>query len=209
MNMLIVANGAPPSAKLFTKRYKQADYVIAADGGLAVFGDAAPNLIVGDMDSAGKASLEKYRRMGSELLVAPVEKNETDSMLALDEAIRRGAKRITMLGATGMRLDHTLSNLAMLKRAMQKGVALTIEDDEQVITIGRGEFDITGKKGQTVSILPMNASAHVTATGLYYPLENLLLANNKARGVSNVFLGGSAHISTKQPVILIKIKNKG
>jgi len=206
MDMLIVANGTPPSAKLFAKRYQQADYVIAADGGLAVFGEEAPNLIIGDMDSTPKTLLKKYKRMGSELLRAPVEKNETDSMLALDEAIRRGARRITMLGATGGRLDHTISNMAMLKRALGKKVEMAIEDDEQVITIGQGEFDIAGKHGQTVSILPMNSYARVTAEGLYYPLERLLLTNCKSRGVSNVFLGKSAHISSKQPVIIIKIK---
>jgi thiamine pyrophosphokinase len=208
MKTLIVAAGKMPSKKLLAERAEHSNFIIAVDGGILAFKktDIIPNLIVGDMDSATAVLVQRYIRVGSENRRAAAEKNETDTQLALDLAIRKGAKEILLLGATGGRIDHTLSNIMLLKRALRAGVSMRIEDKTQVIEIGQGEFDILGTPGQTVSILPVNSFARVTASGLYYPLKKLGLSNEKPRGVSNIFLRGKAHISTRQPVFIIKIK---
>ncbi len=208
MKMLIVAAGKLPPGELLIKRAEQSDFIIAVDGGLSAFAKTGiiPNLIVGDMDSSRLVSVQKYVRMGSECHQVSAEKNETDTQLAVDIAIQKGAREIVLLGATGGRIDHLLSNIMLLKRAMRAGVLMVIEDKLQTVEIGKGTFEINGEPGQTVSILPVNSFARVTAKGLYYPLEGLLLTNGKPRGISNLFLKEKAQISTKQPVLVLKLK---
>ncbi|HBU11630.1 MAG TPA: thiamine diphosphokinase, partial [Clostridiales bacterium] len=187
---------------------ERAALIIAADGGLAALSSTgvAPTLLVGDFDSVDPALVGEFQKRGVEILRAQAEKNETDTQLALYEAVRRGAKTVCLLGATGSRTDHFLSALMLLVWSLKNGVELVIEDGVQTIEIGCGDFAVYGKKGQTVSIIPAGSFAEVTAEGLYYPLEKLLLTNGLPRGVSNVFLGEEAAIHTKEPVFVIKIK---
>ena len=211
MKALIVAAGAPPSRDLLKKRAGEYDFIIAADGGLklVLYCGLVPKLLVSDMDSVAPALVEKARELGSECLIVDAKKNDTDSFLAVEQAVNRGADKILLLGGTGRRIDHLLSNIMLLKWALEKNVRLSLEDDEQLMDIGRGSFEIKGNKGQTVSILPVNESATVTAEGLYYPLQKLLLKNDRPRGVSNVFVGETAVIHTAEPVLIIKIKGAG
>lgn len=208
MKVLIVAAGGQPPKKLLCSRAEQADYIIAADGGLLSLAKigVTPNLIVGDIDSVGYDLIGRFREKGSECFLVDAEKNDTDSFLAVEAALVRGATEITLLGATGGRLDHTLSNMMLLKWAYERGVRLVIEDQTQTIEIGRGEFEVRGEIGQTVSILPVNSGARVTASGLYYPLNRLLLTNSRPRGVSNLFSVPKATLKTDRPVFIIKIR---
>lgn len=203
----MVAAGDAPSEVLFRSRAKDTDLLIAVDNGLEIFRQYGmkPDIIVGDMDSVSEKLLEVYKEKAM-IIKAPVEKNETDSALAIDEAAKRGAVRIFFLGAIGGRMDHFLSNLMLLKYAYNHNIFLTMEDDKQEISLHNGTFEIIGKKGQTISILPMNRQAEVTAEGLYYPLQKLLLTNEHPRGVSNIFMGKSAKISSDDFVFIIKIK---
>jgi thiamine pyrophosphokinase len=208
VNALIVAAGKQPPEKLLLERAAQANFIIAADGGLFSLARAGvtPHLIVGDLDSASRALADRFRGEGSEYLPAEAEKNETDSFLAVEAALDRGAGEIVLMGATGGRLDHTMSNMMLLKWTFERGVRLMIEDETQTIEIGCGDISITGRVGQTVSLLPVDSGAVVTAAGLYYPLKELLLTNKRPRGVSNLFAAPRAALRTDRPVFIIKIK---
>ena len=83
--------------------FEQADLKIAVDGGLFLFEECRvlPDLLLGDMDSVDSSLLKRYADQEIPLYCVPPEKNETDGMLALDTAIKRGADRIVFLGATG------------------------------------------------------------------------------------------------------------
>ncbi len=207
MKALLVASGDAPSDALLRRRAREADLLVAVDNGLAAFDRCkiVPHLIVGDMDSVSPQMLFAYAER-AEVVSVPAEKNETDAALAVDEAVKRGADRIVFIGATGGRIDHLLSNLMLLKYAHNKDAVLWIEDDRHEISLSKGETEIHGKKGQTVSIIPMNKCAIVNAEGLYYPLERLTLTNEQPRGVSNVFLGTKAKITSDDFVFIIKIK---
>ncbi len=204
MKALIAVNGDPPPRALLLRRAEESGYIIAADGGYKLLAGAGiePDLLVGDFDSLSREELKD----GIEVLEVPEEKNDTDAFLAVEQAIARGANEIIMLGATGGRIDHLLSNLMLVKWAHEKGARLTIEDAVQSLEIGSGDFAISGEPGQTVSIIPVDDTAVVTASGLYYPLEELVLRNDRPRGVSNVFSGAEARIFSREPVFIIKIK---
>lgn len=207
MNALLVASGDSPGEALLKSKAAKADILVAVDNGLAAFAGCGltPDLIVGDMDSVSHELLGSYLGK-SQFVTVPAEKNDTDATLGVDEAIGHGANKIVFLGATGGRIDHLLSNLMLLKYAYDRGAELTIEDERHEISLCKGTAEIDGEKGQTVSIIPMNSRAVVNAQGLYYPLEDLLLTNERPRGVSNVFVGERAQIVSDDFVFIIKIK---
>ncbi len=208
MKALIVSAGEQPSPALLAERAGECKLLIAADGGLRSFERArlSPNIIVGDMDSADGALVKKHMENGAQLFTADAEKDDTDSFLALELAILRGAATVVWLGATGGRVDHLLSNLMLLKHAAARGVSLVIEDDTQLITLGEGSFAVEGREGQTVSLIPADERATVTAAGLYYPLERLVLKNSRPRGVSNLLVSTQAHIETDAPLFVVRVK---
>jgi thiamine pyrophosphokinase len=71
--------------------------------------------VVGDGDSLGADGLAHLRAAGIALELAPVAKDESDTELAVAAAVRRGADRLTILGALGgPRLDHALANVWLL-----------------------------------------------------------------------------------------------
>ena len=94
----------------------ETDFIIAADGGanhLKKY-NLKPQLIVGDMDSISEQSLINDKTI--EKITYNTDKDQTDTELATIEAFKRGFSHITLIAATGKRLDHTLANLELLKR---------------------------------------------------------------------------------------------
>ncbi|MGI6152958.1 MAG: thiamine diphosphokinase [Christensenellaceae bacterium] len=209
MVVLMVGAGKAPTQELFMRHYRRCDYAIAVDGGLNAFYGEVPDLIVGDMDSAKKKLLEQFEQGATEFHFAPAEKDETDAMLALDIAVRKGASKIVFLGALGLRLDHELANLMLLKRAYDREVSLELVDEIQTVELNKGIFTVDGEIGQTVSLLPFESYAIVSAKGLQYPLQQLRLCNDNPQGISNVFTSDTAEIQTEQLLLVIKNNMEG
>ena len=181
MDCLIIGNGTV-TGDLAQKIPKDC-YVICADGGakhLDLLGISA-DIIVGDMDSFDGEISSK------ETIKYPVRKDFTDSESAVDIAIEKGFKNIVMVGFTGTRLDHTLTNLFLLKRITKNGASGVIIDSNNEIYYAKPENEILGKIGDIVSIIPVGTDiSGITTDGLDYPLFNETLEFGKGRGVSNV-----------------------
>lgn len=205
MKALVVAGGTEPSASLLQARAQQADILIAADRGLDVctaYG-IQPDILVGDFDSAAPESLKKAAETAGEIYTAPSEKDETDLELAARIAAARGAGNICILGALGGRTDHLLGNLAVLLHLHRIGSDAVIEDEHESIRVVEGPYRFTGFPGQTVSLMPAAGDVTVSAQGLYYPLENLRLAKDGARGISNRITEGEVVLHSSGPVFLL------
>ena len=89
---------------------EKTDKIIAADGGLAHVRKLGlqPDLILGDFDSLG------YVPEGA--TVFPVEKDDTDAMLAVRKGLEMGCREFLLYGCLdGPRLDHTIANLQLLQ----------------------------------------------------------------------------------------------
>ena len=112
---LIIANGEPPQKKRLALLVKQAGTVICADGGAntALKMGIAPDAIVGDLDSIHTEALVKFRRVAIH-----EERNDetTDLEKAITWAIQSKHDHITVVGAFGKRLDHTVGNLGVLRK---------------------------------------------------------------------------------------------
>ena len=150
MVCLIVGNG-DVSGEIKNELPENA-YVICADGGIRHMKKLGltPDIIIGDMDSADrKFDEEKAIRY-------PVRKDFTDSEISIDYALEHDFDEIIMMGFTGTRLDHTLTNLFLLKKISDAGKKGVIIDKNHKIYYAERENILFGKKGDIVSIIPVN-----------------------------------------------------
>ena len=205
MKWLVVTGGAEPGYALLYAHAKAAQRIIAADGAaeLLLLHGITPDVLIGDFDTASGESISTLAGKGAKIVRLPEHKNMTDTEAAVDYALDEGADDITILGALGTRVDHTLSNIGMLLRAYKRGVACRIFDEINELTVAAGEYDLFGSPGQTVSILPLTDDLTVTAIGMEYPLEQLSLPFGSSRGVSNRMKTDSAHLSISGGIALI------
>lgn len=204
MNALIVLGGDRPDGALLKRCMQESDLTIAADSGLSAF-DALglmPDLLVGDMDSVDPAVLARYEGRLPEHRLNCI-KDDTDGVDALDLAIARGAKEITLLGALGGRLDHAMANLMLLVRAHRSGASAQILDGHVRIARVDGEAVLRGAKGDTVSFLPLGEASGVTLTGFFYPLRDVTLRSDYPLGVSNVVTQEEAVAQVKRGDLLM------
>jgi len=175
--------------------------VIAADGGLAHLERRGlrADLIVGDFDSLGRVP------EGANVICHPVEKDDTDMMLAVRTGLERGCRKFLLYGGLGGRLDHAYANLQTLIWLTEHqaqgwllggGLAIT------AIRNGRLEFD-AGRKGIISVFCPNGEARGVDLDGLYYPLRDAVLSSSFPLGVSNQFTGKPASVSVREGTLLI------
>jgi thiamine pyrophosphokinase len=111
--ILIVSGGDAPAPDFLKGRAEKAGKVIAADRGAeyCLAAGIRPDLVVGDMDSVSPSVLRELSEAGTTLKRHAPEKDETDTRLALDEALAMGGRSIEILAGTGSRIDHSLANI--------------------------------------------------------------------------------------------------
>lgn len=216
---LVVADGDVPPRAALDAAWPGWDEavadVVAADGGLArahALG-LRPALLVGDLDSLAAPLLAAAREAGIPIVRARVDKDESDAELALLEAVRRGATRVTVLGAFGgTRLDHALANLWLLAHPGLAGVEVALLDAgaraSLVSAPGPGGEPVRrllpGPVGATVSLLPLAGDVGgVTTQGLRYPLRDEPLLVGPARGLSNVRTDRAASVTVAEGRLLV------
>ena len=207
MHVVIFAGGTLKPGKAFYQVIARADLIIAADSGAATalqYG-YVPAIVVGDFDSLDTDLLQQLSEKGSQVRQAAVEKNETDTELAIQAAIEQGATSITLLGALGgERFDHTMANILLL--ADIETVPAKIVDGPSTCWLlrGPGSSFINGQKGDLLSLLPLTGKATgVRTKGLYYPLHGETLRFGKPRGVSNVLTQEHAEVSLVGGMLLV------
>lgn len=205
-HIALVLNGPWAFPERLLALLAKADVIIAADGGanrLAEHG-LHPHILVGDMDSVSPALLEVLERQGCRIARFRREKDETDGELALLEAVALGARRITILGALGGRIDHTLANIALLTMPALEGIDVSAYDGLSWVSLVRREAEVHGHAGDLISLIPWGGDVHgITTEGLAYPLYDEPLYAGAARGVSNVLLGECARITVREGQLLL------
>ena len=186
------------------------DICIAADSGfhmakkLCVF----PDLIVGDFDSIGDSMPEEHidtstgRR--SEIIRHPTQKNETDTMLAADVAVERGATELYIIGGLSGRADHTLSNVFLLEALSDRGVGAIYTDGANELRVVReGECAyIPHGEYKYFSTLALDECV-ISAEGCAYPLDISKLTRSNAYAVSNETLPCGATVTCHKGKLLL------
>ncbi|HLZ58504.1 MAG TPA: thiamine diphosphokinase [Ktedonosporobacter sp.] len=206
MHVLIFAGGSVQPGKAVTQAIDTADLVIAADTGAdtALSYGCVPAIVVGDFDSL-TIPLQQLEELGSQIIRVAAEKDDTDTELAIEVALERGATSITLLGGLGgVRFDHSIANILLL--AGYETVPLRIVDGPATCWLlrGPGGTDIYGQSGDLLSLFPLTASASGIHThNLYYPLHGETLNFGKPRGISNVLTADHAQVTLEQGMLLV------
>lgn len=209
MHVLLFANGVLNHGTMVQRCLGQAAAarVICADGG-ALHARALglkPHTIIGDMDSLTPQEVDDFAAKGANIMRHPVEKDETDLELALLRCAEIGADSVTILGGLGGRLDQTLANILLLTHPAFSELDIMVVDSEQSLRLLRpGMHIIAGDVGDTISLIPLSASAEgITTEYLKYALDGDSLQLGPARGISNVMLAQQAAITFRRGLLLL------
>ncbi len=179
---------------------EKTDLVIAADGGLrhAQRLGLTPDVVLGDFDSLG------YTPAGA--AVFPVDKDDTDAMLAVKAGLARGCREFLIYGGLdGSRLDHTVANFQTLAYLAEHGARGTLAGLHHIAAVIRnGQMRFPPRFQGIVSVFCLGRDARgVCISGLRYPLENGVLTSGFPLGVSNHFTGCDAAVSVEDGTLLL------
>lgn len=186
--------------------------IIAADGGAdrAELAEVAVDLVVGDGDSLGLAAIERLRREGVRVELAPVDKDQSDTELAVLAAVGRGAGEIRLVGALGgARPEHAVANLLLLAHPALDGLDVALLVRWSTLrrvgsADGPGSLELQGATGDYVSLLALDSVVEgVRTEGLRFPLKGESLTPGPARGLSNELLGGTARVSCARGRLIV------
>lgn len=201
MKVLIISGGHLGDVEYIKKNSLDWDFVICADGGarhLEKLG-IIPDLLVGDFDSIPTQLLQKYKNMGIAIKTYPKEKDWTDTHIAVDIAIEKGAKCVYLIGALGSRWDHSFANIMLLYRLESRGIKAKILHSHNTIMMSNDILEIEGHVGQIVSLIPFSQDVLVEYTqGLAYPLYNGTLTLDFPLGISNILEEEKAVVKIKK-----------
>ena len=184
---VILANGAFPSHEAPLAALRDAERVVCCDGAvdkLEAAGFPPPEWIVGDLDSLSAAA----RARCADRLVRVAEQDTNDLAKAFRFCVSRGWHDLLIVGATGLREDHTLGNLSLLadfacELRAAAGECPPRREDGIVLLTDTGIFtpvlastQFRSHAGQQVSVFAFEPGAAVYAEGLKYPLDGVRFA---------------------------------
>lgn len=212
METVIIAGGdiQPEILEKYCQR-EQKQNLIAVDKGLEALYQIGimPNHIVGDFDSVDTEILKFYQDQKQIIFHQyNPQKDNTDTDIALRLATKKeqNSSKITILGALGKRIDHTLSNIHILKYALQAKIPCQIIDKHnkiylinESITLKKNEMN-----GRYISLIPLTTTVEgVTLKGFQYPLQDDILVIGESLGVSNEIIQDIAFIELKKGILIV------
>ncbi|MBR4724032.1 MAG: thiamine diphosphokinase [Clostridia bacterium] len=166
---------------------EDADFVIACDKGYeyAKSQSLVPDLIIGDFDSCSGKIPNEIKK-----IILPCEKDETDTMVAINYAIGQGFSKIMLFCALGGRLDHLLGNLQSASYAAKNGAQVKIiGENDEIYVFSNSEIFLPKKENFSISVISLTDKCeNVSISGGKYTLKNEVLANTSTLGISNEWI---------------------
>ena len=198
-----IYSGGKICASAITEKPKGDDIVVAADGGYenAKLLGVKPGFIVGDFDSYSKSELPD----GVELVEVPAEKDFSDTQLAVDVALSHGADEIVIIGGLGGRLDHTLSNLGILRKLSKMKIRAIACDGYNRIRHIRETSELIVRSGyKYFSVIADGDKVRgVSIDGAKYPLKNAVLTRYNQFAISNEIEKNCSLVSVRRGGVFI------
>ena len=198
---LIIANGEAPKKPRVQSLAREASYIICADGGAntALRYGIVPDVIVGDLDSIHAEALVRFHRVRT---VEDRDDESTDLEKAIAWAIKSKYDHIAVVGASGGRADHTVGNMGVLPKFFPDAIIRLLDDFGEMSYVGR-ELEFEAKKGDIVSLIPLNRCEEIVTRGLRYALDGEYLELGSREGTHNVVVSSPVNIKTKKGHLLI------
>lgn len=182
------------------------DFILCADRGLkyAQALNLHPHIAIGDFDSLKDDRLLKNANF--EIVRLQCEKDATDTHEAISLAIEKGSKEIHLLGATGCRLDHSLSNIMLLRNFKEIPVFL-IDAHNRMRLLHAGclcRIKRNEQYGDFLSIVPISDTLQgISITGCKYNLHKAVMHMGESLGISNEIVEEYARISFQKGCALL------
>ena len=159
------------------------------------------DLAVGDFDSAPAPEGVRVRRV-------PSRKDDTDTMLAVKEALAEGYRDIVILCAFGGRLDHTLANIQGGAYAVSRGAVrvrlIGAKEEALVISPEACPVILPRREDRSLSLFALsNRVEGLSLQGTKYDGTEMTLESRFPLGVSNHWTAAEAEISFRSGTLLI------
>ncbi|WP_313640909.1 thiamine diphosphokinase [Paenibacillus sp.] len=183
------------------------DFIIGADQGalFLISHGYTPDIAVGDFDSVSPEALQDIESKSKKTITCDaVNKDLTDSEMALDIAMDQQPDSILLLGVTGTRIDHSLASIQMMTRALQRQINCYVMDTHNYITLTGSQAVIDDLGYTYVSLLPLTPEVSgITLEGFQYPLTEATLKLGQSLGVSNKLISSSGTVTIRSGLLLI------
>lgn len=208
-NALIVLNGKL-SYSLINKftdlnKPRRQHVIIAADGASDFLfrHRIIPDVIIGDLDSISSAAKKNFT-LKKVKIIKITDQYRNDLEKCLDFALSNGIKKISIVGFSGKRFDHTINNISILKKFSGKADLTVFERNFEYFFINK-KIEFVCKPGDIVSLIALPLAAGITTKGLKYPLKNEILELGKREGALNTAISEKVKIRfTKGDLLVVK-----
>ncbi|OMF38292.1 thiamine diphosphokinase [Paenibacillus sp. FSL H8-0548] len=183
------------------------DVLIGADSGarFLISHGFRPDISIGDFDSVSEEDLIAIREnSGQTIACDPIDKNYTDTEMAVRLALDMQPRELILLGALGTRFDHSLANVHLLALAAAQQVQAAIIDDHNKISLIQDQTTIEKQGFPNVSLLPLSMRVEgITLHGFQYPLTEAELTIGQSLGISNVLTAAFGTIRICEGLLLV------
>lgn len=182
--------------------------IIVADRGLLAADSLGLSVdyILGDFDSVPLEILSKYRKKPIPIESFPSMKDKTDTQIAFEVALEHRPSRIDLVGATGSRMDHTISNMGLLMLALNLGISAMILDANNKIYLKRDSFTIkkVNQHGDFISFLSFSHQVKgLKLHGFKYPLRGVTLMAGSSLGISNELQEEEGRVEFQEGILAV------
>lgn len=203
----IIANSLITNNDFHKKILQNFNIIICADGGANNVKELEiiPDYIIGDMDSIKKSVLNFYKKLNKTKIIKDENPDKTDLELAIKLAETLNPSKITIFGAIGSRIDHTLANIYCLDK-IKPEIKAQIVDDKITLQLAKENLEITDKKNSIVSVIPISDIKSLNYKGFKWNVKNL---DTKIGwfGISNILVENKASITfSKGKVLVIRVR---
>lgn len=189
MKAAVVSHGEVRDYPYTASIIKDCDLIVCADGGVehVLKCGMVPNAVVGDLDSVSSNAIQEVYHKKIDIVKYPRDKDYTDTQLAINYAIEKGASEILLIGSVGDRIDHSLANIFLMIKLEKANIKCCLLNEKNAIYITGKEIKLRAKIGDIVSLIPVGGDAKgVYTEGLQYKLSGRDLEMGEPLGISNI-----------------------
>ncbi len=176
------------------------DLIIAADGGYneALKNNINVDLLIGDLDSINEIP------DNIETIKLNKEKDETDTYISIEEAIKRGYNDITLYGCLGGRIEHTIANIQILAKYTKDNIKIKmLSENQNIYILKENDQKVIDKNLKYISLFSYSTNAIVSLDGFKYNGDNIELTNTFPLGIDNETTNRKGTIKIKKGIVLV------
>ncbi len=206
---LILVGGEKPDSKQKVIFDFEGQDIICADSGAhhAYDWHIVPGIICGDFDSIKDNVKNHFEKLQVEFVAYPIEKDWTDTELAIQIAIERGYHSCVLAGLDGGRIDHQFTNYFVASRYARQIDIQIIGNHHRTYFLSERfpKICLDDKKGKVISVIPLEESTGIDYVGLHYSLPGRTLFFGTGLGMSNFAKTDHVEISLEQGLLMIVV----